>query len=87
MYIPLLRYIIIAGESRNSEGFLKILAEESISEYRGDTMTIAEHLENKGAYKKQIKIACTLLAMGMPRDDVARITELPTLEIENLQAA
>ena len=50
-------------------------------------MTIAEHLENKGAYKKQIKIACTLLAMGMPRDDVARITELPTLEIENLQAA
>ena len=47
LYIQLLEYIIVAGDSESFKGFFKVLAKQSIK-YRSDTMNIAQRLQNEG---------------------------------------
>jgi predicted transposase/invertase (TIGR01784 family) len=85
LYIPLLKYIIVAGDSNNYKGFLEVVKEQSVSEYRGDTMTIAQRLENEGFEKGVRKVAFEMLADGVEFRFVEKYTGISEEQLRNLQ--
>ena len=52
---------------------------------RGEAMTIAEALEQRGREKSQANIAINLLNKGMPAKEIAEVTELDLSTVEQLQ--
>ncbi|RYM60787.1 hypothetical protein BSQ98_19165 [Serratia liquefaciens] len=85
--ISLIHYIIQAGESANAEAFVRELALR-VPQHEEELMTIAQQLEQKGIQlgeqrgiekgerEASLKIARAMLANGLDRDSVMKMTGL-----------
>lgn len=94
----LLYYISQEGESKNFEQFYSTLA-EALPNYREDIMTLAQQLEQKGLQKgleqglqqgleqSRYEMAKNLLAEGLSLDLVKKVTQLPDLDLTELEKA
>ncbi len=90
----LLYYMSQEGESKNFEQFYLSLA-EALPNYREDIMTLAQQLEQKGLQqglqqgheKARHEMAKNLLAEGFSLDVVKKVTQLPDLDLSELEKA
>ncbi|MDR7342918.1 putative transposase/invertase (TIGR01784 family) [Pantoea alhagi] len=96
----LIHYLIQAGESADSEAFVRELAQR-VPQHGSALMTIAQQLEQKGIEKGiekgiqlgrqegrnegKLEVASSLLKMGMPRESVLEATGLTEEDLAQLR--
>ncbi|MDU4094411.1 MAG: Rpn family recombination-promoting nuclease/putative transposase, partial [Pantoea sp.] len=96
----LIHYLIQAGESADSEAFVRELAQR-VPQHGDALMTIAQQLEQKGIEKGiekgiqlgrqegrnegKLEVASSLLKMGMPRESVLEATGLTEEDLAQLR--
>lgn len=96
----LIHYLIQAGESADSEAFVRELAQR-VPQHGDALMTIAQQLEQKGIEKgiekgiqlgrqegrneARLEVARSLLKMGMPRESVMEVTGLTEKDLAQLR--
>ncbi|QRR07521.1 Rpn family recombination-promoting nuclease/putative transposase [Burkholderia sp. MS455] len=83
----LLNYMMQAGDTLDPEGFMRELAQR-VPQHEGILMTIAQKLEQKGRQEGRqeatVEIARAMLATGLDRAAVMRVTGLSEGEILSL---
>ena len=96
LFRHLLKYIVTMGEAKNYDEFLNVIIDRTKDEYKEETMTIAEQLENRGYQKGMhagvelgkiaggLDIAKNMLREGTKIDFVKRVTGLSDDELSKL---
>ncbi|MDW5506168.1 Rpn family recombination-promoting nuclease/putative transposase [Pseudomonas lundensis] len=90
--ISLIHYILQAGETSDAEAFVRELALR-VPQHEDELMTIAQQLEQKGIEKGIEKgrqegvlaVARSMLANGIDRDSVMKITGLTADELAQIR--
>ncbi|EYU16782.1 ISNCY family transposase [Photorhabdus luminescens] len=83
-----LNYLLQAGDTADPEGFIRQLAKQ-VPKYEEVLMTIAQKLEQKGRLEGEklaaLKIARSLLDLGIDRETVMKTTGLSQNELEQIR--
>ncbi len=83
--MTVIKYLLECGESNDSEAIISVLT-EALPNDRGNIMTIAQQLEQKGIEKNSKAIARNALQQGADTEFVAKITELTLEQVKTIQA-
>ncbi|NIL24941.1 Rpn family recombination-promoting nuclease/putative transposase, partial [Yersinia mollaretii] len=82
--ISVIHYILQNGETAEPERFILDLV-HYLPQYKEELMTIAQKLEQNGEKKATLKIACTMLANGLDRATVMKMTSLSEEELTQIR--
>ena len=85
MFNSLVYYMLSKGEAANVNSVIEKL--KTIEDYEEDVMNAAQQLKQQGRQEGRYEIAKNLLAEGWSLDLVKKVTQLPDLDLSELEKA